>query len=328
MNVVEACSPRGKRIFNVATRTGDRDRGDLDPKIDRVLAATIKPFPREAETPAGYVITLRDRSDSWRMEQLKSQFIENVAHKLRTPLTVIEANIPLLRDEAGTSPGDRASLLGEIERNSTILCRIVDRFVDFTELDSAQNLSPIAPDSVSLKKLVHDVILSVQDGARARGVQIEERGAEDLPLIAGYQGRLSTAFANVLDNAIKFSGRGDQVLVQLRSDQSYVRVEVLDNGPGIPPTEIESVFYIGHQIDADNTGQMPGTGLGLVIARHIVQEHGGEVTITSPRDDGDRGTCVTMLLPQLTPERVHANPNGIAGQFSFDPGTCQKEGSL
>ncbi len=321
MNVVRASASSAKGIFNIASRT----RAGDPRAIDRIRAATITPFPREAATPQGFVVILRDRSDSWRVEQLKTQFIENIAHKLRTPLTVIQANLPLVRDDSGESAGSRALLLDEIDRNTSILCRIVDRFVDFTELDPGQNLSPITPDSVSLGETIHDVILSMQDEADARGITVVERIQDDLPLIAGYQGRLATALANILDNAIKFSGDRDRVLVDARSDHNYVRVEVFDNGPGIPPTEIESVFYIGHQVDVEKTGQIPGAGLGQVLARHIVQEHGGEVTIVSPTTRSGHGTCVAILLPRLTPEAVHSSPEGVAGRFSFDPSLTEKE---
>lgn len=321
VNVVRASASLAKGIFNVTSRTENRDLET----VERVRAATITPFPGDAATPQGFVVILRDRSDSWRMEQLKSQFIENVAHKLRTPLTVIQANVPLLRENSGESSSTRAELLDEIDRNSTILCRIVDRFVDFTEMDSAQSLSPITPDSVCLKDTIHDVVLSMKDDTDARDLTIVERIQDDLPLVAGYQGRLSAALQNILDNAVKFSRDADRIVIDASSDDNYVRVEVSDNGPGIPPPEIESVFYIGHQIDGDKTGQIPGAGVGLVLARHIVQEHGGDVTITSPVAGSDRGTCVAMLLPRFTPEAVPSNPEGLAGQFSFDPSVTEKE---
>ncbi len=324
MDVVRASAFRTMGIFRIIAKTKKRD-----PETnDRVRAATITPFPRDAATPRGFVVILRDRSDSWRTEQLKSRFIENVAHKLRRPLAVIRANLPLLREGSGEGSSSHAALLDEIDRNSTILCRIVDRFVEFTDMEWAHDLSPTTSGSVSLKETIRDVVLSKRDEADAKGVTVVERIEADLPLIAGDQGRISTALANILDNAIKFSGDTDRVLIEGSSDPNYVRVVVSDDGPGISPTEVESVFHIGHQIDADKTNQMSGAGLGLVFARHIVQEHGGEVTITSPTAGSDHGTSVAVLLPQFTPEAVHSNPEGIAGQLSFNPSVTDKEPAL
>ena len=167
MDVVRTSAFRGKRIFNIITTT---ENGGPE-TIDQVRAATITPFPRDASTPRGFVVILSDRSDTWRTEQLKSRFIENVAHKLRTPLNAIQAKLSLLQQECGESSSSHAELLDEIDRNSTILCRIVDRFVEFAE-DRTQNRSPITPDLVSLKETIHDVVVSMRDEAEAKGVEL------------------------------------------------------------------------------------------------------------------------------------------------------------
>jgi signal transduction histidine kinase len=108
---------------------------------------------------------------------------------------------------------------------------------------------------------------------------------------------MSRAFLHIIENGVKFGVQGGQVIVEAEESGGYVRVDFTDDGPGIPREEIESVFYVCHQVDEDRTGQVPGAGLGLSIARHIVQEHGGDIRITSPYRSLDRGTRVSVFLP-------------------------------
>jgi two-component system phosphate regulon sensor histidine kinase PhoR len=276
-------------------RLGRKGRGE-GAQREVLMAGTALPFPRGAAEPEGVVITLRSHSELERMEDLKSQFIGNVAHKLRSPLTVIQGNLPLLHGQVGAEPSLK-EVLEEVQRNSSALCHLVDEFTEFAEMEarSIQELSP--PEPVKLKPLLRDVIRALEPDARRKGMLIVERLGDAVPPVLVRTERISRAFRRILDNAVKFSGEGGQVIVEAEEAGGYVRIDFVDDGPGIPPAEIESVFYVCHQVDADRTGQVPGAGLGLTIARHIIQEHGGEIRLTSPYRSPDRGTRVSVFLP-------------------------------
>ena len=286
-------------VHSLASKRNDKSP-DKAPPATAILSFKIVPFPRDADEPSGYVVTLRDRSEVWRIERLKSQFIENVAHKLRTPLTVIEANLPLLTERADDGEESHEEILAEIRRNSAILCRLVDRFVDFTEMGdlAAAQLQT----SISLRKLLDDLIQAVADETQRKRVTLIDRMATDISQVAGYASRLTKAFANVIDNAMKFCKEGGKIILQARDENGFVRLEVIDDGPGIPPDELESIFLVGHQVDDEKTGQIPGAGLGLASVRQIIEEHGGEVWIASPYRPDKTGTCVTIRLPSAVRE--------------------------
>ena len=260
---------------------------------ERAVSGQVVPFTRHREGERGFVVILRDDTESRRLEQLKSSFIDNVAHKLRTPLTVIEANLPLLAEQvpAGSLANE---LVEEASRNSKRLCHIVDQFVDYTE--SELRAQETVPTLSSIRRVVDDAVESRKLEAQTYGIELEGFVPLDVALYVRPR-RIGEALERVINNAIKFTGSGGSVVVDADVSPGLVRIHVTDDGPGIPAEQIESVFLVGHQVDDQKTGQVPGAGLGLAIVRKILQEHGGDVRVTSPSRDDGRGTRVSMLLP-------------------------------
>lgn len=262
----------------------------------RHLLGRLSAYPRGGDVPCGFVLIVRDATELRRLEQLKGEFVSNVAHKLRTPLTVIEANLPLL-EEAPDAPELRGELLDEVTRNSNLLCHLVDQFVEFSELElgSAANADPPRPTGVD--RLIAGAMARVSALADGRGIRLGRELEDGLPTFELRAGRISQAISRVLENAIKFSPEGSDVVVSADVDGEVLHIHVDDEGPGIPPEHIDAVFYVGHQVDREGTGQVPGAGLGLPIVRHILLEEGGDVRIRSPRADSGAGTRVTFRLP-------------------------------
>lgn len=287
--VADEASSEGA-VFHLTSRKTDRQI------VESNLDGRIVPYPRGDGTRKGFVVTLRDATQSRQMEQLKSEFIGNVAHKLRTPLTVIEANLPLLAADPEPKDVDR-EILDELERNSHRLCHLVDQFVQFAEMELRSAEAAESPTLSTIKSIVTEAIRRKAPRALEKGIKLEERVRADLPPLRVRVSRLTDALERIIDNSLKFSDQGSKVVVEGEVAGGALRLHFVDDGPGIPPQEIESVFYVGHQVDEQHTGQVPGAGLGLTIARHIVKEHGGEVRITSPYRFPDRGTRVSVVLP-------------------------------
>jgi signal transduction histidine kinase len=262
----------------------------------RSLTGFIVAFYREDGEVEGYVVTMRDATESRRLERIKNEFICNVAHKLRTPLTVVQADVPLLR-ERGTDGALAAEIIDEVERNTFRLSQIVDQFVEFTDLELEAAKDGDAPTPTHLAKLIREAELAVAPQAKAKRIEIVHRVDESLPTLLVRPRRLRTAIERILENAVKFADEGTQVRIESESTTSVVKLHIMDEGPGIPPEHAEAVFYVGHQIDENRTGQVPGAGLGLSIARHVLEQHGGDVRITSPYDEVACGTKVTLILP-------------------------------
>ena len=295
----------GSAIFHLRRRAGTNPgSGEQEGPY---LAGYIVSYPRTGGGKKGYVVTLRDATQSRRLEQLKSAFISNVAHKLRNPLTVIEADLPMLTENLD-STSIRQELLDEIIRNSGALCHLVDQFVDYSEMDLRLSSEADVPAPASLRRIVTEAIRAKSAAAPEKAIRVENLVPEDLPRLTVRAVHLRDAVERIIDNSLKFSPRNSVVLIDAEVSGSLLKLHVTDEGCGIPAEEIDAVFYVGHQVDPQGTGQIPGAGLGLTIARHIVQQHGGDIRITSPYEPGDQGTRVCLMLP-LRPE---SSPSPLA----------------
>lgn len=296
--VLRASSLHEGAVFHLTRWPKEKEgngRGKTGDPSEVCFAGKITPFPGGALEPHGLVINLRDRSELRRMEAIKTQFLGNFAHKLRTPLTVIEGNLPLLRDPSH----DIEQILEELERNSRSLCQLVNQMTEFADLEIKSARFAALPEATKLRPLVREAIRRIEKEARNKGIEVANRVRDDMPMVLTRPAHVHRAFQLILDNAVKFSGEGGKILVEAEEQSEYVRVDFVDDGPGIPRKEIESVFYICHQVDAEGTGQVPGAGLGLTIARHILQELGGEIRLTSPYRFADHGTQVSVFLPSI-----------------------------
>jgi signal transduction histidine kinase/pSer/pThr/pTyr-binding forkhead associated (FHA) protein len=316
-DVLRAAGPREGAVFQL-TRPAPTE----NPNAQICITGKITPYPAGASDRKGLVVTLRDRSEVVRVETLKTQFIGNVAHKLRSPLTVIESNLPLLR---ATSEDD-AQVFEEVERNSRTLCHLVNQFIEFTEMELRSARFRTAPEQLKLKPLLRDAVRKAEKDASQKGILVVERLRDDLPQVLGRAEHLLRAFQHILDNAVKFSGHGGQVVIEGEDIGGCVRIDFIDDGPGIPREQIESVFYVCHQIDEERTGQVPGAGLGLTVARQIVQEHGGEIQVTSPFRLRDRGTRVSVMLP-VKAAAGENSPDSQASPAVPVAGACLQGGS-
>jgi len=288
-------------------------RPPADPRSSHVasIAGVVSPYPRPGTEAAGFIVVLRDRTEAIRLDALKTEFLNSFGHKLRSPLTVIEGNVPLLR-EAGE---DHVQILEEVERSSRALCRLVNEFLEFAEMELKSARHGLNARPVNMSALLADACAQVREAAERKGVKLTEHLPRDLPPVLGKAERLGKAFRHILENAIKFSPQGGPIALEATALSACIRVDIVDEGPGIPLGHIESVFCVGHQVDPDRTGQVPGAGLGLTIARHVFQEHGGEVKITSPYGHEGKGTRVSIVLP-VAGNAGSASPSSTSGTAS------------
>ena len=171
------------------------------------------------------------------------------------------------------------------------------QFIEFADMELRSAGIADMPTPSSMKQLIDDVFQRKQIEAQRHGIVLEDRIPADLPLLRVRASRLTDAMERIIDNSFKFSGRGSRVTVEGETAGGSLKLHFIADGPGIPADEIDSVFYVGRQVAQQQTGQIPGAGLGLTIARHVVQEHGGEIRIASPYGFPDHGTRVSVILP-------------------------------
>ncbi len=261
----------------------------------------------------GYVSSHRDITRFKDLERARSEFMANISHELRTPVTNIKLYAArLLR--LGCPPEQCAPSLEVIEGQANRLADLIQDILEMIELDSGQASIDWRP--VSVRALLRDAVDSHADQAAEAGVEVVRHPVpRGLPPITGDAARLTQALGKVLENAIAFSPHGGRVSVTAASTQAegirWVTVTVRDSGPGVQPDERDLIFERLYRGSLAQSGHVPGTGLGLSIVREILRAHGGRVTVQSDPEQGP-GSAFTLWL-RATPED-EADKEGSLGK--------------
>ena len=254
-------------------------------------AAGIRPdgttFPIEVssreidfERRTSRVALVRDVSERREVDRLKSEFVSVVSHELRTPLTSIRGSLGLLEGGAVGVLPPRAAELTRIARvNADRVIRLVSDILDLEKMAAGKlelRLATLDPAGV-----IAAAVEGADGMAAQRGVRLRAETQGTAPCLRGDFDRLVQVLTNLLSNAIKFSPEGGEVVVRASAAPAGVRLAVVDRGPGIPPHLIGKLFQRFGQLDASDTRPQNGSGLGLVISRSIVEQHGGTMGVES-----------------------------------------------
>jgi PAS domain S-box-containing protein len=236
--------------------------------------------------------------------RLKDEFLATVSHELRTPLTAILGWSRML--EAGALDSEVASRAIEtIRRNAKAQSQIIDDILDVSRIITGNLYLDLQPQE--LAPIVEAAINVVRPTADAKGIRIETSIDSDPMLVSGDANRLQQVIWNLVSNAVKFTPGGGKVTVTLQPIDSEMQITVSDTGRGISPTFLPFVFDRFRQADSSTTRQHGGLGLGLAIARHIVEIHGG--TISAASEGEGRGSTFTVSLPLLVSQASkHSRP--------------------
>jgi PAS domain S-box-containing protein len=226
------------------------------------------------------------------LDEAKTQFLATMSHELRTPLTSIVSFTELiLDDDQHELTPDTVSSLSVIQRNAERLLRLVGDLLLLSRLEAGAIPLDLAP--VSVPDLIAEAIRSVSVTAADQGVKVQVSAADGPPIEAD-QLRLQQVLDNLLSNAIKFSGQDGRVRVEATHDGQRWRVDVTDDGIGIPADELDQLFGRFARASNARTAGLPGTGLGLSVVKGITELHGGHVEL---RSIVGHGTTISVYLP-------------------------------
>jgi len=232
------------------------------------------------------------RASAEESNRLKDEFLATVSHELRTPLTAILGWSRML--QGGSLETDTATRAIEtITRNAKAQAQIIDDILDVSRIITGNLYLELHP--IELAPVLELAINVVRPTAEAKGIQIEVDFEQEPAAVPGDSNRLQQVFWNLLSNAVKFTPAGGKVTVQLRQVDSKVEIEVADTGQGITAEFLPFVFDRFRQADSTSTRQHGGLGLGLAIARHLIEIHGGSIEARS-RGEG-QGATFTVRLP-------------------------------
>ena len=226
--------------------------------------------------------------------RLKDEFLATLSHELRTPLNAVLGYAQMMRTQT-ISPEKAKGAWEVVERNATALKRIIEDVLDVSRIVTGRLRLNVEP--VDVAAILHESTATVLPAADAKGVRIETIIEPLLTPISGDGGRLQQIFWNLLSNAIKFTPRGGKVQLRLARVNSHIEVTVSDTGRGVAAEFLPFVFERFRQADASFSREHGGLGLGLAIAKQLVELHGG--TITAASGGIDRGATFIVKLPLM-----------------------------
>jgi signal transduction histidine kinase len=241
---------------------------------------------------AGILATWRLTRRETEMARLKSDFVANVSHDLKTPLSVIRMFGETL--EMGRVPDEsrRREYYRVITRESERLSRLIDNVLDFSRIEGGRQTYDRRPTAV--EPLIRDTLEAFAYPLEHQGFKINVTIAPDLPEVEVDTDAVGQALANLIDNAIKYSAEERALTVDARVVDGRLAVSVEDQGVGISPAEHEKIFEKFYRVGQSDTQGRRGSGVGLALVRHIVEAHGGDVTVESAPGAGSR---FTLRLP-------------------------------
>ncbi len=238
-----------------------------------------------------------------RLDRVKTDFVANVSHELRTPLTSISGYLELLVEGvAGDLTDDQREMTSIIQRNTGRLLRLVEDILTVGKIDSGQFQPSVEP--TELGALVDGVVESVEPAAIRKAINVVCQIGPGPIMVQADPNQLDRALLNVLSNAVKFTRAAGSVVIRVRRVGAEARITVADTGIGIAQDELPKLFSRFFRSSLAIEHEIQGTGLGLSIVKHIVERHGGGISVASRPGEG---TMVTIVLP-VDPEADSAQP--------------------
>jgi two-component system phosphate regulon sensor histidine kinase PhoR len=250
----------------------------------RFFAVTVAAVTA-AET-SGAVIVLHDITELRKLERVRRDFVANVSHELKTPLTAIQGFAETLLAGAIDDPKNRVRFLEIILDHSRRLARLTDDLLRLSKMD-ADRLD-LEVQRLGVTHFVESCVETAQRPAAEKDLRISVNLQERLPDIAADRRRLAEVLQNLLDNAIQYTSPGGQVMLSASADRGEVKFTVSDTGIGIPQADQPRIFERFYRVDAARSREVGGTGLGLAIAKHLVEAHGGRIWVESEVGQGSQ----------------------------------------
>jgi len=277
---------RSSKFAEIIKRAGAAKSG-VDEELnlaERVFSCSVTPLPSRER----YVVMLHDVTDFRNLEKVKKDFVVNVSHELKTPLTAIKGFVETMEPLAG--PENR-SYLEIIKRNTDRMIAIVGDLLALSALE--EKGTKLQKEKVDVRALVENVVKIFEKPAGEKGLTLALEAAEGLPAVMADPYEIERLLINLVDNAVKYTEKG-RVTLRLAAAGDRFTVEVADTGIGIDAEHLPHVFERFYVVDKSRSKKLGGTGLGLSIAKHIVLAHQGTISVKSRLGEG---TTFTVSLP-------------------------------
>lgn len=270
-----------------------------DGRQDTTFRVAVRPV--DLPTGAGVLVSFEDVTHAEQLVQMRRDFVANVSHELKTPLTALIGFIETLKGPARNDPVGQARFLNIMEAEAYRMNRLVGDLLSLSRVEADERMRPT--ERLDLGALVLSSIGGLARLAQDANVELAHEVPPQAVMITGDSDQLRQVLTNLIENAVKYCGEGTTVTVRLglpafapRLRAQAVVLEVADNGPGIDPIHLPRLTERFYRIDNHRSREMGGTGLGLAIVKHIINRHRGRLRIES---DQGSGTQFIMTLPVM-----------------------------
>jgi two-component system, OmpR family, sensor histidine kinase SenX3 len=255
----------------------------------RSIVVSAEPVPDDSGSVRAAVATIEDVTERLRLEAVRTDFVANISHELKTPVGALALLAEALYGEDDPELVDRLSQKMVFEAHR--VARIIDDLLELSriELSGQQERS-----ATSVGLLVAEAVERVRSLMHTRDVRVVVDEPSKRMAVLGDRRQVVSAVANLVENAVKYSEPGSEVSVRSRTDGHWVDIEVVDHGIGIPTRDLDRVFERFYRVDRARSRETGGTGLGLAIVRHVATNHGGSVQV---RSQEGAGSTFTLRLP-------------------------------
>jgi two-component system phosphate regulon sensor histidine kinase PhoR len=265
---------------------GDEVTGEVEVGTVRRRSFSVTAAPVRAAGASSAVLVLHDITELRRLERVRRDFVANVSHEFKTPLTAIQGFAETLLGGALDDKANRKRFMEIIREHAQRLARLTDDLLKLSRIEAGRLDLESGP--VSVAGLVNGCVETARLKAESKGVRITVELPKGLPPVRGDAVQLGEVLQNLVDNALQYTPPGGSVDVTAYSNGGEVIFTVADTGIGIPESDLERIFERFYRVDAARAREAGGTGLGLSIARHIVDAHGGRIWVESAVGQGSR----------------------------------------
>jgi two-component system phosphate regulon sensor histidine kinase PhoR len=273
-----------RTIVEQALQTRQHCQGEIQRKSDVQLTLEVHATPLPGQPCPGVVLVLHDVTDLKRLEGMRQQFIANVSHELKTPLSSIKAYTETLLSGALEDTEHARTFLSRIDDQADRLQDLIIDMLSLARIESGQ--MPLELANVSVVEVVENCVRDYEGRAAAGQLTLVNQIDSGPLQVRADEEALLQILSNLVDNAIKYTPAGGTVTIRGRSEESQAVIEVADTGPGIAPEHHERLFERFYRVDRARSRELGGTGLGLSIVKHLCQAMGGSVAVESALKKG------------------------------------------
>lgn len=274
------------------SQDGNLVKKTKDQKTLRISTAFYKD---DGQRLKGYALLFHDITESHKLEEMRREFVANVSHELKTPITTIKTYAETLGSGLVDDEKTQIEFAKTIEKEADRMTNLVKDLLDLSHIDFKKTKWDM--EGIKVSELVRENVehLKIYQEDKEQTIKVLENAD---PVIFGDKNKISQVMVNIISNAIKYTAKGGIIEIEISQDKNYGYIAIKDDGIGIPQQETERIFERFYRVDKGRAREMGGTGLGLAIARDIVREHKGDIFAKSSLGEG---STFTIKLPLKKP---------------------------